>query len=373
MKSSLKKPLISLASLAILLPVLEVGLRVSGFEYESNEPPPMIWNPVQDKLINNGKYLFMPAVRQLWAPRPGADIPWSEGEFVNRHGYRGPVLPKSRKPGVIRIATLGDSSSFGHSVTYEDTYSRQLELALAERGIEAEVLCAGVVGFSLEQGIERYQELVREYEPDVVTLAFGAFNDHLPAPGAIADGDKIKRSIAHNTLGKRLARRSRDFRIGQLADMIRSRIADDAMTVDEAVNKGKQRRQVNKGYEKLDWPGIRHTPIPIFRASLRRALKLIREDGAQPILISMPRTKAKETENPALMPYTRAIEEFADAEDVPLMDARSAFRASEDEGRPWNELLVDIVHPNPKGHALIADGLADIVEGLVRDGKIQAP
>ena len=132
---------LSILGCLVLLAALEIGLRAFGFEHPPENDPIAIWNRALDRDMRLGRGLHRFDVRQLWEPRPGALIPreWSgELERVNAAGFRGPQRSREKPPGVLRIATLGDSSTFGYGVPYADTFSAQLETRLNAAGIKAE-------------------------------------------------------------------------------------------------------------------------------------------------------------------------------------------------------------------------------------------
>jgi len=85
-----------------------------------------------------------------------------------------------QKPGVdqaLRIAVLGDSLAAGYGLTAEEAFPAQLERALLNHGIRAEVLNHGVSGDTSSGGRRRVQWMLRD-RPRVVLLELGA-NDAL--------------------------------------------------------------------------------------------------------------------------------------------------------------------------------------------------
>ncbi|MBM4266394.1 MAG: hypothetical protein FJ144_07275 [Deltaproteobacteria bacterium] len=53
---------------------------------------------------------------------------------INNHGFRGGDFAVAKPPGVIRVVTLGASSTFGYSNRDDETYPHRLEQILNERG-----------------------------------------------------------------------------------------------------------------------------------------------------------------------------------------------------------------------------------------------
>src|SRR5687768_5026314 len=111
--------LLSLVGVLAVLGILEVVLRARGFDFPPAEEPIAIWNPDEDRDLRLGLGLHRSVPRQLWEPRPDALIPpaWTrEPERVNESAYRGPERAEPKPAGTLRIATLGDSSTFGYAV-----------------------------------------------------------------------------------------------------------------------------------------------------------------------------------------------------------------------------------------------------------------
>ncbi|HVJ12595.1 MAG TPA: hypothetical protein VNC62_13585, partial [Burkholderiales bacterium] len=71
-------------------------------------------------------------------------------KFVtNSHGLRDVrEFPYEKPAGTLRVLALGDSHTQGYEVRQDATYSAVLERALIANGFKAEVLNAGVSGFS---------------------------------------------------------------------------------------------------------------------------------------------------------------------------------------------------------------------------------
>jgi lysophospholipase L1-like esterase len=351
---------LGLASLAVGFGLLEAGLRIGGFIHYPAVVPLMIWNVEEDKRLRDDQSLHRESVRQLWEPRPGASIPWGPDERVNERGWRGRELPREKRPGVLRIATLGDSSTFGFGVAYADTYSARLESELAARGLPAEVLDAGVIGFTVEQGLERYRELVRDYRPDWVVAAFGAINDHIQSRDK-PDREKIALRGSVTPLDRGCAWARRELRCLHLAGWIADRLRgeDRAQLMAELSRLRKEQRALEATMGRLEWTGVRRVSPERFEACLGELAAEVAADGARLILISMPRHPEKETEAPVLALYNAAVERVAQRLELPFFDARAAVRRELESGKSWEELFNDYYHPNAQGHALLARALAE--------------
>ena len=144
---------------------------------------------------------------------------------VNSQGLRGPEVEVPKPEGRFRVVAMGDSVTYGHLATDEGTYVRVLERELAERGVEgAEVVNAGVLGYSTYQGAVQLERQIISLEPDVVLFAY-MNNDRWDSGGEVhtaaairAQYDETARTtwfIHHTALGKILL----PFR-GKLSDSL---------------------------------------------------------------------------------------------------------------------------------------------------------
>lgn len=96
--------------------------------------------------------------------------------------------------GVKRILAIGDSWTFGPGVELEDTWPKQLEKILRAKGIECEVINAGVNGYSTRNYSRVLHKYYNIYHPQVVVVLVYS-ND--PA-GDIADTNGIYPTLTLN-------------------------------------------------------------------------------------------------------------------------------------------------------------------------------
>ena len=90
---------------------------------------------------------------------------------TNEIGLRDrPLRPKS--PGVHRILLLGDSVTLGWGVPVEQTYGRRIEVASARSTPQFETVNAGVSGYNTVQEFEFLKSAAPLIKPDIVTLLF---------------------------------------------------------------------------------------------------------------------------------------------------------------------------------------------------------
>lgn len=94
---------------------------------------------------------------------------------VNGQGMRGDKDFTLEKPeNTCRIALMGDSYFMGYEAHYEDTIGALLEIRLADRGYNVEVLNFAVSGFSTEEMLVEFEERTINFDPDIVISQFGA-------------------------------------------------------------------------------------------------------------------------------------------------------------------------------------------------------
>jgi lysophospholipase L1-like esterase len=360
----------------------ELALRVAGFESRVRSAPMLVWNAAEDELMASSAYLYRLDPDCLWSPRPGAVIQFGEREriggppeHVNADGLRGPRVPRARTPGVVRIATLGDSSTFGLGVTHAQSYPALLVDELARLGVRAEVLSAGVEGYTVVQGRQRWRHLVADWQPDVVVLAFGAVNEHWAADET--DEEKLARLAGERAWARRWAASAREhLRVVQGLE----HLADPGGAARRLAAAEEQRAiaQYLAGHAgNPQWPFRRRVKVADYQRVLAEFVREVRAAGARPIVVVPPRRRAAEVDLPVLRAYTRATMVAAADEGAQVLAAHTRFRAVEAEGgdHPW--FIHDYWHPNAAGHARLAEWLAPMVvdPGLHvgRDAEMDRP
>lgn len=185
-----------------------------------------------------------------WRLRPD----YTEGTMrTTPDGFRERIGPL---PDAYDVACLGNSVTFGYSVPRaDDTYPAHAESVLAAGGHDVEVLNAGVVGYSSEQGRRLYAERVRPHHPRVVTLLFG-FNDHHLS--GMPDAERLDLGGSERPVTRLAVYRA-------IRKAVRDAMPDPE--VREVVPRVSRDR---------------------FEANLREMVAAIRADGAEPVLVTVP-------------------------------------------------------------------------------------
>ena len=165
----------------VVLGVVELGLRALDFRHALRER--ILWKPAIGGF--RGTYEFLIATEftppgYLWRT-------WPNTEFSDRHGFRLPELPIQKKPGKVRIAFLGGSTTHGGFRPYPERAIRLLNNALGEDRYEAlNVACSS---YSTHQSLMALERWVWPYQPDAVFVYHG-WNDVVVAGDGYSDREK---------------------------------------------------------------------------------------------------------------------------------------------------------------------------------------
>lgn len=103
---------------------------------------------------------------------------FSHSVRINSQGFRGKELEKEKPAETLRILTVGDSFTFGHGVSDEQTYSAVLENILRDQGENVEIINGGYAsGFSPDSYYLFLKEKGLALKPDLVVMGFFVWND----------------------------------------------------------------------------------------------------------------------------------------------------------------------------------------------------
>lgn len=92
---------------------------------------------------------------------------------INGQGLRDDrEQPYAKPEGVKRIVALGDSFTVGYEVEERDCFARVLERELRAKGLQVDVLNAGVSGFSNAEECLYLERELHKYSPDLVLVSF---------------------------------------------------------------------------------------------------------------------------------------------------------------------------------------------------------
>jgi lysophospholipase L1-like esterase len=149
------KILVPLLAILVALAGLEIGLRVyhaftKAPEMHSVSPKPL-------HVVTSAPYLY------------GLN-PNENG--TSSQGTRDDVVAIPKPKGTFRVLVLGDSLAYGSGIPPDKTFPNRLEALLRSQWTNAEVVNAGVSGYTPYNELQYYLTKGREFQPDVVVVAF---------------------------------------------------------------------------------------------------------------------------------------------------------------------------------------------------------
>jgi len=153
--------LLAALSIVLTVAVLEVAARVL---LRPSAPRAALGTPISEFSETLG-----------WRTRAGGAQRIRREDFevtiaINSLGLRGPEIAYAARPGIRRLAVMGDS--FAHGYYAEEPETLRGRLARALDSCELEVLNAGGPGYSTDQEWIYFTEEIRKYEPREVVLLF---------------------------------------------------------------------------------------------------------------------------------------------------------------------------------------------------------
>jgi lysophospholipase L1-like esterase len=340
--------------LAALL-VLELGVRVAGVA------PPVRptgegddTEPAKDPVL---RFVNKPGGRRTltYVRRPGGEV-FTVTHGVNALGLRGPETTLAKPPGVRRIATLGDSFTFGYGVDDDETWPAALQRALDGTGGAGgadgstdgatdgapryEVLNCGVPAYDTEQEVRLLATRVLAFEPDLVLVAW-YLNDPAVRDGAAGTAAQpppaIVRWTAPGQQGLLPTLRGWSQALDVLCDRLYRRAYQDF-----------QPGAFARLYDDVH-PGWRRAKL-----ALQRAQVICRNRGIGFAVVMYP-DLSRRGEHLASHEAYRAVEAFCREQGVPCLDLEPAFL-----GRDLPALRVHPLdsHPNARAHAIAGDAIA---------------
>jgi lysophospholipase L1-like esterase len=134
----------------------EIALRFMGHK-------PLYVSPERDRFWKYDSLLG-------WAHEPGQEGIFESPQFrtvvrINQNGLRDRQHSYERQNDTERILVLGDSFAWGYGVEESERFSQ-----LLEKSLDAEVINAGVSGYSTDQELLWYENEGIKYETDLVVL-----------------------------------------------------------------------------------------------------------------------------------------------------------------------------------------------------------
>ncbi len=245
---------------------------------------------------------------------------------TNSRGYRGKDFGK-KEAGVFRIATVGDSCTFGLGVPEDLTFARRLERALnvAFEGVQRfDVVNLGVPGYSSFQNRRQVEDELAPLGVDLVLFMPTGYNDGL---------------LARAGSDAALADRFHSWRY-RLAQMRIARLAFGSPK--GFASEGAKLAIFEHGEPRVAIPDTARNVILASSAAQRLGIAFV--------LLRAPLTIALQNADPTLRDRHAQVAELA--RDLVVADPTSRFT----KYAPYS-LHVDVIHPSAEGHEILAEQL----------------
>jgi lysophospholipase L1-like esterase len=340
LRTPLSKLLFLLLGTAVILLSLEVAARVLvrfGVVHYWH-PMNTVWiEGTDDWRLNHitADNLREPDPVLFW--KPVARSPY------NSQRFKGPVMAAPKPPEVFRILCYGDSNTDGPKQGgWPEALQELLNQPRTPAGRRYEVVNAGVAGYSSHQGLLRFQQEVRIYQPDLVIVSFG-WNDVALAVG------RPDHEFQPSWLQVHLLRwlfKSRLYLV-----LLENTPFGSASAIDHTL------------------PEVARVPVTQYLANMDRFANLARQHGASIVFLTRPHREPAITLSrlPSwrgnVPSYNAALRGWAVERRLALLDVEALF---DNLGAAY---FADECHLTKDGHRTLVEALASVLsrEALLRD------
>lgn len=270
---------------------------------------------------------------------------------LNSIDFRDAEHPVDKPEGMVRIAFIGDSYTFGQGVEAEERFSDRVAARLDELWSDVRVVSLnfGRPGASTADVLRIYESGVQAFDPDIVVYSFvlNDFSNRELDLGFREERDRIRDEHRARFPGLRLA--SRWSRTAAVFDRL---LFDTTSGIERA---------------QLDFLASLYEPGPGRRradARLQRLTRLMSRNHPLGLVVFMPYFLPEEESLPF---YREARERVAESADRPRLEFVEVLPELID--RPYHEWWVSASdhHPNAAAHARIADLISERIRAQTGD------
>ncbi|MFH1778049.1 MAG: SGNH/GDSL hydrolase family protein [Candidatus Omnitrophota bacterium] len=333
----LKHIIFSLFCLAVIFLFLELGLRLCE-KFKRN---------VREYCLESEKAgLDIEDNKLFWKMKPNIDIVWQGVNIkTNSLGLRDYEISPIKEQKVFRMLSLGESTTFGAKVEFENIYSEVLENKLNKDNSDYifEVINAGVSAYTSFQSLIYLKEQGLKLNPDMI-LIYHQANDNLPATIRknknafdFSLSDRQLYNLRNNFSGI-LYQLNKSFVYGAMKNYllkIRMCFLKNSATT------------LRKSLPDLTIVDIKRkcrVPLDDRKEIFKEFLEISEKNKITLVLIHPIYKKS--------LGQKCFLTEFAEQNNVPLIETFEAFKQS---GYSPEELFYDSMHPTATGHKIIAD------------------
>lgn len=230
---------------------------------------------------------------------------------TNAQRFRGPEVALQKPPGVLRVACLGDSHTFGDGIAAGATWPDRLR-DLAQPWVE--VLNCGVNAYDTLQEVLWYEQRVAPFDPDVVILAYFV-------------NDVAARGLPGTRSSDRLTRWTHPRRGGWIAACRRRSRALDVFCDSVYRSRNLQQRGAS-------WSNRYHDSDPGWQRA-RDAIRRIQEDcrvsGAQFYVVLVPYVVRDDQGRFLSHAAMRVVSDFCERQGVECFDGEPSIQVLQDD------------------------------------------
>ncbi len=274
--------------------------------------------------------------------------------IINSKGLRGTDFPLKKPEGEKRLLAIGDSVTFGHLVSEENTYPNFLQEYLNKIISKSSfrVINCGVNAYSTREELMSLRKKWIEYNPDIVLLGF-----------VLNDASIYARQYQLKKFGKILTHTEQQA-VLRLSRRILSKIrfVDKlSLLIETVLSKGKSEQNVRAMIDDLDrdimcldskesingW----ETAID----ELSEIKQFLDGHNIDMVLIIFP-TLYQVKETPTQNEPQERMKEFCRINMIPFLDLLPNFI-----NRNPDSLYIDLVHLKPYGNAVVASEICNFL------------
>jgi len=343
----------SFLAMLLFLGGLEGLLRAIGFRYERSLSYLEFGYPNRVELFQ----VFELDQKLIFRMKPGYDFGLGF-KPLNQQGFYGDDFKQEKPAGVLRIACLGDSVTFGRP---EGNYPEILEGVLNQAGLgkEFQVYNFGVPGYSSWQGKNLLKQVLADYQPAWVIISYVS-NDHWRARG-FSDSEQVARSEP---------------------GLVKFRDKISCLRIYQTVNWSMVKLGVSARQDKF------RVPLEEYKNNFEEMAGMGKNAGAKIIFATAPSgiglaripdyfehlgfLKKGDSLPELHNQYNQALVEVAQKQGVKILELDLLFPKNGVKNF-FDHPEKDIIHPNQKGLELIAESIAEIIikdiEDLRKEGE----
>lgn len=344
-----RREIFALVATALFFTAAELAVRVTNL---AGRPPanlPGVAGEIETSIVDDP--------RLFWRFPPHREVE-GDGRIyrINNLGLRDHDVAVPKPPGVYRILSLGESTTFGAGVALRDTYGKVAERLLRQRFPEKniEIINAGIGAYTSFQCVKYLEIEGARLAPDMVWLFSGA-NDGLAS--FVRNFRNFRDGFAYTDRELYALRHRYAGLLGLLNRSDLYKLFRRAQTGRWLTDYG---RHVAGREDELKAQGVWQTRVPpADRAdNLRRFVTLTRDLGATPVLLVPAYFN---TPPDGFAP----LRQIAAQTHTPTVDLPRALHESGQFDALWYGLEELGGHPNATGHRLMGEAIATAVAPLL--------